>query len=211
MDGFHETCHSGVLVGHRTDHGKRLDKHTDTTEQVGTGRTTIVDGQVEDFFFPCQTTHGLGKDSMHKTAYRDTVSRTELLYALVGKGDEKRTCFLTIGQVGIRHTEHVGTGCQCLKILLGPLVDRGLLHGLLIECKVVRCDGFRLQWLAVIGCQHTLQEHIRRQTVIDDMVNVGKEVDMLGCLIYFNSIEPVVKQVEGSHPVTEERHVGVLL
>ena len=43
------------------------------------------------------------------------------------------------------------------------------------------------------------------------MVNVGKEIDILWRLIDFNTVEPVVEQIEGSHPLTEERLVGLFI
>ena len=98
-----------------------------------------------------------------------------------------------------------------LEILLCLFIDRCLLHGLLIEGKVVGGHFLRLQRLAFVGVHHTLQEHIRRQSVIDDVVNVSKEIDILWRLIDFNTVEPVVEQIEGSHPLTEERLVGLFI
>ena len=43
------------------------------------------------------------------------------------------------------------------------------------------------------------------------MVNVCKEIDILWCLIDFNTVEAVVEQVEGSHPLTEECRVGLFI
>ena len=110
--------------------------------------------------------------------------------------------------MGIRILERFQALQQSVKIPLRLLVSVAVSQFLLVECEIIGRIAFIYQRFAGKCLHDILEEHALRQTVVHQMMEILKQIDLFPPTIDLQSVQVVLERIERAHTFLEECCVG---